>query len=203
MRTGIYGGTFDPVHYGHLLLAETARESLSLDRVFFVPAGIPPHKRSRTITPGDLRAEMLLRAIDKVPEFEVCRFEIDSPEVSYTVETLRYFHALYPDDELFLIVGSETLADMPNWWRPEEIFRLASPISALRPGTLSCDAAFSDLSAFASEEQIERYRRQVISMPLLEISSTDIRRRVQEGRSVRFLTPDAVIETIHQFRLYR
>lgn len=201
MKIGVIGGTFDPIHYAHLLLAETARETLGLDRVLFVPAGIPPHKRDRGITCGNLRAEMVRAAVSGYPEYEVSAFEIDSDEISYTVRTLRHFHQLWPGSEFVLIVGSDTLRDIPHWYEPAELCRLASPAAAHRAGDTPPD--YTPLEEFVSSERLEEFKKLVIPMPLLEISSTEIRNRVSEGRSIRFLTPDRVIEMIAQHGLYK
>lgn len=201
MKTGILGGTFDPIHYAHLLLAETARETFRLDRVIFIPAGIPPHKRNRAVSPGRDRVEMVRAAIAEIPGFEVSSFETDSDEVSFTVRTLRHFHERYPDDSFFFIVGSETLLDMARWFEPAEICRLAALMVAQRAGTPPPD--FDALAPFVLPDRRANFKRQVIPMPLLEISSTDIRRRVAAGRSVRFLTPPAVIQIIAECGLYR
>src|SRR3972149_908469 len=115
MRLGVFGGSFDPVHYGHLLLAECCREQCRLDRVWFVPAGIPPHKRDEELSPGTMRAEMLKLAVAGNEHFAVSRFEIDGDEVSYTVDTLRPFHDQEPEAELFLLVGADLLDDLPGW----------------------------------------------------------------------------------------
>lgn len=201
MRLGICGGTFDPIHFGHLLLAETAREFFALDSVVFVPAGVPPHKRGRTVTSGETRFEMLRRAVADNPFFEICRFEIDSDEISYTVRTLEYLHASRPNDELFLIVGSETLADIPNWFAPRQVCRLASPLVAARPAAPPPD--FSPFEELVSASRLKAFRRQVVPMPPFDVSSTEIRERVAEDRSVRYLVPDAVAEFIKEKRLYR
>ncbi len=200
MRRGIYGGSFDPPHYAHLLLAETARDQARLDRVVFVPLGVPPHLKN-VRTSGDDRYEMTVAAVAAYPEFEVDRFEIDSPRTSYTAETLRYFREKFPDDELFLIVSSETFNDLPNWRRPDEICRLASLVVASRAGYPPPD--FELFRPFAAPERIDEFRRQVVSMPPLALSSTEVRRRVADGLSVRFLTPDAVAEHIRKRGLYR
>ena len=173
MKIGILGGTFDPIHYAHLLLAETARETLGLDRVIFIPAAVPPHKRSRKITDGRIRAAMVRAAIAGFPEYDVSTFELDSGGVSYTVETLRYLRTSFPGDRLFLIVGTDTLCDIPNWYKPREVCRLA------------------------------RLSKLVVPMPLLDISSTEIRRRVARGESIRFLTPEKVVRLIRKHGLYR
>jgi nicotinate-nucleotide adenylyltransferase len=200
MKRGIYGGSFDPVHFGHLLLAETARAEIGLDRVVFLPLGVPPHQKN-VRTSGEDRFAMLEAAVAPYPEFEVGRYEIDSPNTSYTADTLRYYRETYPDDELFLIVGSETFNDVPRWVRPREICGLASLIVARRAGFPPPD--FDLFREIAPPERIEAFRRQVVEMPALEISSTAIRQRVAAGRSVRFLTPDVVADYIESRRLYR
>lgn len=200
MRTGIFGGTFDPVHFGHLTLAETAREFLALDRVVFVPAGIPPHKRGRRISGGADRLEMLRLATANNSAFEVCDFEILSQEVSYTAKTLEYFHKTYPGDTFFLLVGSETLADIPSWFAPKEVCRLASIATAVRPGAEEIN--FAPFEEIASPERIAEFRRQIIPMPLMDIASTDLRRLAACGRSVRYLTSDSVAAHLIERRLY-
>lgn len=200
MRVGIYGGTFDPVHFGHLTLAETAREFLALDRVIFVPAGIPPHKRNRRIAAGAERFEMLRLATADNPAFEVSRFEIDSDGVSYTVDTLEHFHARFPGDALFLLVGSETLADIPNWFAPRQVCRLASVAAAVRADGPAID--FTPFESLVPPERLAEFRERVIPMPLMDIASTDLRRLAAAGRSVRYLTPDAVAAYIVERRLY-
>ncbi|MBR5627037.1 MAG: nicotinate-nucleotide adenylyltransferase [Thermoguttaceae bacterium] len=200
MRLGIYGGSFDPVHYAHLLLAETARETCQLDRVIFVPAGIPPHKQGCRQASGEDRFRMLCCATSCVPEFEVSRFEIDSEGISYTIRTLEHFHREWPDAELFLITGSDTLNDIPNWYRAADVCALASLIVARRPGGPEPD--FSRFSGLIPDERQRLFQRQVISMPLLELSSTRIRQSVGQWRSIRFQTPPEVVRYIQEHRLY-
>ena len=199
MRLGIYGGSFDPIHHGHLLLAECARDRMKLDRVEFVPLGVPPHCK-QVRTPGEDRYNMTLRAIAPYPEFAVNRCELDSNEISYTVDTLRFYRRQYPDDELFLIVSSETFNDIPNWRAPDELCELVSLIVARRGGYPPPD--FDSYLAFTTPERVEELKRGVIDIPAIELSSTDVRERVAAGESVRFLTPDSVIDYIRDKRLY-
>lgn len=201
MKIGILGGTFDPIHYAHLLLAETARETLGLDRVIFIPAAVPPHKRSRKITDGRIRAAMVRAAIAGFPEYDVSTFELDSGGVSYTVETLRYLRTSFPGDRLFLIVGTDTLCDIPNWYKPREVCRLASIAAAERPGGAPAD--YAPLAPFVPPARLARLSKLVVPMPLLDISSTEIRRRVARGESIRFLTPEKVVRLICKHGLYR
>lgn len=194
MRLGIYGGTFDPVHYGHLLAAEQCREQCALDEVWFVPAAVPPHKRDEAITPGKQRAEMLELAVAGMPQFRVIRMELERSGPSYTVDTLA---ELKQDDrlrELFLILGADSVTDFPTWRAPRRIAELATLVVVNRgrtPPDLNC---LSEVKG--ALEPI------VVSMPAIDLSATDIRRRVCERESIRFMTPRAVEVYIQEHRLY-
>lgn len=201
MRIGILGGTFDPIHFGHLLLAEIGMGSLALDRVIFLPAGIPPHKKDWRITSGERRAAMIEAAIGDNEAFALCRWEIDSSDMSFTARTLARFHAESPGDEFFFLVGSETLADIPTWYHPEEVCRLAILATAVRPNAPPPD--FSKLQRLVSPERLEQFRTMILPMPLIDISSTEIRNRTRNNQSIRYMTPDVVRELIALHRLYR
>lgn len=199
-RRGILGGTFDPIHYGHLLLAEGAREHCSLDHILFVPAGTPPHKRHRPRTDGQQRSQMIALAVAPWPEYELEPFEIETPGVSYTIRTIEYLEKKYPGDELFLIIGSETLADLPNWYCPERLCSKVTLAVAHRCGFPEPD--FSPLASFVPNETLCRWRQGVIPMPQIEISSTKIRERVVSGKSVRFLLPPSVENYLLEKEIY-
>mgnify|MGYP004446460225 CR=1 FL=1 len=199
MRTGVFGGSFDPIHYGHLLLAETARDQMNLDRVVFVPLGVPPHFKTNHTTCED-RYQMVSLAIEQYSGFLASRYEIDSSGTSYTFKTLNHFRESYPNDELFLIVSSETFNDLPNWRRPELICELTSLIIAQRADFPS--PKFDLFQGIASLEKIESYKKQTITMPHISLSSTLIRERVKAGESIRFLLPDSVIQYIVDKGLY-
>lgn len=200
MRRGLFGGSFDPLHWGHLLLAESAREFCSLDQVIFIPAGIPPHKSGLKRAAGEDRFEMLRSVLSIYPEYEVSRFEVDSPGINYTVNTLRYYREIYANDEFFLIMGAETFMDIPNWYCPQEICALTSFIIAQRPGFPAPD--FDLFENFTPKEKREQWRRQIIPMPLVDLSSSFIRTRRKEGKSIRFLLPEKVEEYIYRKELY-
>jgi len=200
-RIGIFGGSFDPVHYGHLLLAENAREQARLDRVFFVPAGLPPHKQGHPMASAEHRVAMLQLAIAGHEAFEVSRCEVDRSGVSYTVQTLRYFHTQYPEAELFLILGGDMLRDLPHWRAPAEVLGLAMPLAASRPGWEDWD--WTPFRQIATAEQIEQIRSYRIRMPLVDLNSTEIRRRVAAGQTVRYQTPRSVEQYILTHGLYR
>lgn len=196
MRLGVYGGTFDPIHVGHLRIAEEAREQMELDRVLFVPNQVSPFKTDREVTPGATRLEMVRRAVADNPAFEASGVEIERPGPSYAVETLRALRSEHPDAELFFVTGSDTIRDLPGWRAPEELLELARFVAATRPG-----AENEDVLAVLPEPW--RARITFIEMPGLDISGTDLRRRVRAGRSIRYLVTDAVAAIIREHELYR
>ncbi len=201
MRIGIFGGTFDPVHYGHLLLAESCREACRLDRVLLVPAATPPHKQRRTFSSGTHRLAMLELALGGHPGILASDIELIRGGVSYTVETLRSLKQQGPDDELFFLLGADSLNELPTWFEPAEICRLALPVVVGRGGSPPPD--WQLLAPLVSAERLELIRSHHVSMPLIELSSTDIRQRVASGRSIRFRTPRAVEEYIAAQRLFQ
>jgi nicotinate-nucleotide adenylyltransferase len=200
MRLGLFGGTFDPVHYGHLLLAECCREQCRLDAVWFLPAAVPPHKRNRRLTPVAARVEMLELAIAGHPAFSVSRYEADRGGVNYTVDTLAHFHEQDPEGELFFLLGADMLYDLPSWREPGRVCRLATAVVVRRSGEKAVD--LDCLSQVATPEWIERIRRNEVEMPEIGISSTEIRRRVGAGLSIRYQTPRAVEKYIQTHGLY-
>ena len=200
MRLGIFGGTFDPVHYGHLLLAECCRQQCRLDEVRFLPAAVPPHKQNCDLTPAEGRIEMLELAVAGHSAFSVCRYEIDRGGVNYTADTLAHFRKENPSRELFFLLGADMLNDLPSWHEPERVCELAIPIVVRRSGLPEPD--FGCLAGIASSERIEQIRRDQVEMLQIGISSTDIRRRVSAGMSIRYQTPRAVEKFIEMQGLY-
>lgn len=198
MRLGIFGGTFDPIHYGHLLLAETCREALGLDEVRFVPAGSPPHKTDAKITDGHARADMLKLAVSGYPEYTIDRRELKRTGPSFTVDTLTEFAAELPDAELFFLMGADSLRDMPGWREPERITELATVVAVNRPGFPAPDQA--QVVDWVGAKIASGIR--VVTMPGADLSATDLRKRAQEGRSLRFIVPRAVEAFVHEHRLY-
>jgi nicotinate-nucleotide adenylyltransferase len=201
MRLGVFGGTFDPVHTGHLILAEQCREQGRLDRVLFVPAARPPHKQDAPRTPFAQRVEMLELAVAGQPAFRVDELEKDRPGPSFTVHTLEELRRRHPGDEFFLLLGSDTLHDLKHWYQPERIAELAGFLVMLRPDW----PAFTEDELAAALKLADRaaLRYQLVQTPLIGISSRDLRRRVAEGRSVRYLLPRAVEAYINDKHLYR
>ncbi len=201
MRVGIFGGTFDPIHLGHLILAEQCREQAQLERVLFIPAAAPPHKRDRALTSFGQRVEMLSLAISGQPAFGIDELEKDRAGASYTVDTLTQLHATRPGDDFYFILGSDSVRDLPLWYQPCRILELASLLVVAR----------ADFPPFAAEELRTALgleaefplRYQVVEMPLITLASRDIRQRIAEGRSVRYMIPRAVEAFIAEKGLYR
>ena len=196
MRRGILGGTFDPVHLGHLVLAERAREQLELDKVLWLPAGDPWRKSDRQVTLAKHRVEMIRRATDDSGEFELSTLEIERAGPSYTVDTLATLRAQYPKDELCFLLGQDALEDVPNWRDPERLIGLATLGVAARGEERRSPAALDLLVSGLSG------RVMWIEMPHLEISATELRRRAAAGQSLRYVTPEAVAAYIRDQRLY-
>ena len=195
---GIFGGTFDPVHCGHLILAEQCREQCRLDQILFVPAGQPPHKRSVEISPGPARAEMIEFATAGCPEFKVDRMEINRSGPSYTVDTLKALQSEDAERQLFLIIGADSLRDLPDWRAPDQIAELATILAVNRGDRPLPDSR--QLAELLGKRIAARVS--LATMPGIDISATDIRRRVRSGHSIRFLTPRAVEAYISEHKLY-
>lgn len=203
-RVGILGGTFDPIHYGHLVIAEQVREALELDRVLFVPAGTPPHKQDEEIAAATDRAAMVELAIAGNPAFTICRIELERDGPSYTVDTVGEL----VDEaarrgvarDFFFILSSEALAGLHAWHEPVRLMSLCRLVVVPRPGAPLPDTAWleSHLPAGAGADRVVR----VQTVPLAH-SASDVRNRAAAGRSIRYLVPPAVEAYIHEQRLYR
>jgi nicotinate-nucleotide adenylyltransferase len=199
MKVGILGGTFDPIHLGHLLMAESAREILELRQVLFVPAGDPPHKQELPITPACHRQAMVELALAHNPYFELCRVDLDRSGPNYSTETVQLIQKRYdlPPELCYFIIGSDSLQDLPTWHRPAELIKICRLAVARRPGSVpdltSLEATLPGLS-----DQLTW-----VEMPLVGISASDIRARVRAGQSIRYQVPDGVGEYIQKHQLYR
>jgi nicotinate-nucleotide adenylyltransferase len=201
MRIGVFGGTFDPVHLAHLILAEQCREKGWLDQVLFVPAARPPHKQERVLTPFAQRVEMLQLATSGQPAFRVDELEKDRPGPSYTVETLDQIHQRNPPAQLFLLIGGDTLHELPTWYQPALILARANLLVTARPGaTILSEAELRERISLPPEAPLHI---EVVPVPLIAIASTDLRQRVREGRSIRYLVPRAVDAYIQDKQLYK
>lgn len=197
IRTGIMGGTFDPIHTGHMIIAQYAYETLGLDEVWFMTSGNPPHKADKKHTSAELRHKMVEMAVSSCKSFIPCDYEVKRREYSYSAVTLRNFSEMYPDREFYFIIGQDSLSYFDRWYHPEEIIRYARIPVFPREADISL------------KEEIELARKKLdgdfigIDMPLIGLSSTEIRSRVKEGKSIRFMVPDAVEKYIMEKGLYR
>jgi len=197
-RLGILGGTFDPIHHGHLLAAEEAHHQLALDRVLFVPAGVPPHKPARPISPADHRVRMVELAIANKPHFALSRVDVDRPGPSYTVHTLELLRARWgPGPQFFFIEGNDSLSDIACWYQPQRLIELCELAVVARPG------AQIDLAGLERQVPGITGRIHWVQIPLLQISSSDLRARVRAGRSISYLVPREVEDYIRRHGLYR
>jgi nicotinate-nucleotide adenylyltransferase len=201
MRLGIFGGSFDPVHYGHLLLAESCREQAQLDKVWFVPNALSPFKREHPPAAAKHRLEMLQLAIGGHEAFHVSTIEIDRGDVSYTVETLEQIAAQQPHATLFLLLGADSLVDFPQWREPERICALAQLLVVRRHGSPEPD--YKMLASLVSPQQLRQIQDSAVDMPLIDLSATDLRRRAAAQHSLRYRTPRAVEKYIETQRLYQ
>lgn len=197
-KTGILGGTFNPIHTGHLILAETARSAFGLDQVYFIPSGRSYMKKQSEILDARTRMEMVQLSVQGNPYFQVLDIEINKPGNSYTCETLEQLCSQEPDTEFYDIIGADTLYMMEKWYCPERIFEHAVILAAVRDGA----------STVQLEQQIahlqEKYNARIFLLPTgdISISSTMIRQNRREGKSVRYLVPDAVLAYMEQKQLY-
>ena len=197
-RVGILGGTFDPPHMGHLILAEEARDQLGLDMVLFVPAGDPPHKRDRRLSPIEHRLMMVSLAIADNPVFYLSRVDADRPGPHYTVDMVRIIRDQFPPEvELYFLMGFDSLADLPNWYKPEELVAMCQLVALTRFDVeLDWDYLESRLPGI-------RERVRILDMPELELASHVIQERVRNGRTIRYQVPPAVEAYIQKHGLYQ
>lgn len=195
---GVFGGTFDPPHLGHLILAAEAQAQLGLSKILFVLTADPPHKRGRQLTPLEVRLEMLQAAIKGQSIFEVSRVEIDRPGPHFSADTMKLLHEEFKGQKLVYLIGSDSLRDLPNWERAQEFVDACDALGVMRrPMTrLRLDELEQALPGLGNKLEF-------VDAPLLEISSSEIRQRVGEGGHYRFYLPGAVYDLIGKRRLYK
>jgi len=198
-KTGIMGGTFNPIHVGHLMLAQWAMEEAGLDRIIFVPAGCPYMKMEDPVLPGELRLDMVRAAIEDNPRFSCSSLEIDKRGLTYSYETMEMLKEMLPDDQLYFIMGADCLFTMDNWKNPERILSACRIIAAARNGS---SVEEMNCKRLKLEEKFGGTIH-LLQFPAMEISSTDIRTRINEGKSIRYMVPEAVRQYIESNHLYR
>ena len=200
MRIGITGGTFDPVHYGHLLISEIICEEYNLDKIIFVPAKIPPHKREQNISEPKHRLDMLKLAINENEKFEISEYEINNNEESYTYKTLEYFKQVYKArTELFFLCGADSVVDMKGWKYPERVFAVAQIICATRPSNTN-EELLNSMNYLKETYDAKIHVTRTLD---INISSSSIRERVSNKETVRYMLPDQVIDYINKQNIYK
>jgi nicotinate-nucleotide adenylyltransferase len=192
MDVGLFGGSFNPPHVAHLIVAEVARDQFGLDEVWWIPNATPPHKSSDELADVEHRLEMTKRAVSDNLAFQLCDIEIERAGVSYTVETVRALQEQYPDTDFGLIIGSDSLDHFAEWHRPDEIAERVPLVVYKRPGVIDT----------VPEPRFARHVR-FVAAPVMEVSGTEIRSRCRSGRSIRYLVPEGVRSYIEENGLYQ
>ena len=187
-RLGILGGTFDPIHLGHLRMAQVVLEKMRLDKVIFVPSNLPPHKSGFGLSSSDIRLKMVKLAVKGNSHFRVSSFEVKREGKSYSIDTIRYFAKIFPKAKIFFIIGYDALAKLHQWKAIDEILKMVEFVVVNRPGN------------FATPHRIKHHS---ILMPGMDVSSSKIRKLVKQKKSIRYLVPEAVREYMEQNNLYK
>lgn len=196
-KVGLLGGTFDPIHIAHLIIAETCRSYLGLERVFFVPAGVPPHKSSKPIAPPEHRLAMVELAVASNPYFTVSRVDIDRPGPCYSTDTVRLLSQQLSDEmEIYFIIGTDSLNDIPAWHQPMELIELCRFAVVGRPDYEV------DMNYLESVLPGVRSRVEFVDAPAISVSSSNIKHRIRSGHSIRYQVPESVETYIYNHRLY-
>lgn len=199
MRIGIFGGTFDPIHTGHLILAEQCREQAELHEVWFLPSYHPPHKAASAVTRFEQRCDMIELATAGHPAFRLERIEKELPPPSYTAETLAELKRRHPEHEFYLLMGADQLPDLSLWHQPVRVIEQAGLVVVPRPGVMLWTA---EQVAKALGVKVDKVRLQMVACPMIEIASRELRRAIADGTSVRYMLPRSVEEYIRERKLY-
>lgn len=202
LRIGLYGGSFDPIHFGHLISARSIAEQLELDRVVLIPSARPPHKQTRAMTAPEHRLTMARLAVEGDPLFGVSDLELRREGPSYTFDTVSEFRSMMgPEIELSWFIGADTLPELPTWYRVAELVKSVRIVTACRPGWVA--PSIQLLATAVGEDSAKQLLRDCFETPRIDISATDIRNRVRMGKTVRYLIPDAAASYIATASLYR
>lgn len=193
------GGTFDPIHYGHLVTAEAVMHEYQIDQVLFIPSGQPPHKTEGQVTPADHRYLMTLLATETNPRFFSSRIEIDRKGYTYTIDTIRELKEMYPGSEIYFITGADAFSNILSWKNPELLLSSCHFVAATRPGYSRAKAAPQIEALMDRHADTLHY----LEVPALSISSSEIRARVKEGRPIKYLLPETVENYIYKHGLYQ
>ncbi|OQA01203.1 MAG: Nicotinate-nucleotide adenylyltransferase [Planctomycetes bacterium ADurb.Bin412] len=197
----LFGGTFDPIHNGHLIISRSAAEQLGVQKIILIPSAVPPHKQNKIFTEAEIRLEMVHRAVEGDALFEVSDCELHRQGPSYTLDTVRYFHTKYgPELPLYWLIGADSIPELPGWYHIQQLVEECTLVTAGRPGSPCC--CWDRFQNILDARQIARLQKYLLATPLLDISATDIRRRVPSGLSIRYLVPEPVRHFIRQNNLY-
>ena len=200
MKIGIMGGTFDPIHNGHLMLGEYAYKQFELDEIWFMPNGNPPHKASESIESlTKNRVEMVKRAIENVAYFSLQRYEVDNTEVNYSYKTVAHFNEIYPEHEFYFIIGADSLFNMEKWIHPEILLKSCKMLAAYRDEK-STDEMLAQIQYLNEKYGADIY---LLNTPNVDISSSEIRRMIKDGKSIKELVPESVFQFIEEKQLFR
>ncbi len=196
-RIAVMGGTFDPIHYGHLVTAEAVMYEFQTDQVLFIPSGQPPHKTQKEVSPANHRYLMTLLATETNPRFFCSRIEIERTGYTYTVDTIRQLKKLYPQAEIYFITGADAFSEILTWKNPAELLNSCHLVAASRPG-------YSRTASAAMQQVLQEHQKTVhiLEVPALSISSSDIRLRVMQGQPIKYLLPEIVENYIYKHGLY-
>jgi nicotinate-nucleotide adenylyltransferase len=198
----LFGGSFDPVHFGHLIVAADAAEQIGAGRVVLIPSAHPPHKQGQNLSPAGQRLEMCRLAVADDPRFEVSDWEVHQPGPNYTLHTVRHFRQALPGEaSLYWLIGMDSLAELATWYCVRELLEACTLVTAVRPGFEQPDLA--RLADLLSPAQVRKLKQYVLQTPLIDIGATDVRTRARAGRSIRYLVPEPVRQYILERRLYR
>jgi len=198
-RIGLFGGSFNPIHHGHLIVARSLHEQLSLTRTIFLPSRRPPHKNIDVLAEAHHRAEMVRLAIAGEARFALDDFDLQREGPCYTIDTIGHFRTAHPAAEIHWFIGSDSLMDLPTWHRARELVTLCTIVTAARSGQ---PVDLAPLEQAFGAETARKLLGNVLKTPVIDISSTDIRRRVALGQSIRYLVPEPVREFIDRNRIY-
>lgn len=200
MRIGIFGGTFNPIHIGHLIIADDIRIQAKLDKIIFVPSGNPPHKDAETLLDQHTRYCLIECAIEGNINFHVDNFEINRSGYSYTIDTMTHFQQCFPDEQLFFIIGADSLFEIHLWKDAERLLEKFSFLIAQRRGNPISDSAFDAIPL--PKHLKEKLKKSIVNPPVIDVSATQIRNRIQTGESIWYLVPDKVRNYIENYHLY-
>lgn len=200
MKIGIMGGTFDPIHNGHLMLGEYAYREFQLDEIWFMPNSNPPHKASESIeSQTKNRVEMVEKAIQGIEYFTLQRYEVDNTDVNYSYKTMQHFNQVYPEHEFYFIIGADSLFNMEKWVHPEILLKSCKMLAAYRDEK-STDEMLAQIKYLNEKYDAEIY---LLNTPNVDISSSDIRRMIKEGTTIQGLVPESVFQFIEEKQLFR